>query len=524
MKKYNVRVIGSVLLKDRLVLYLEDGQSLEILQATGLVEGILDQITAPMLADGYADLAITNHNVFARYSQQTQGRVEFYRVRRKPLSRWLNRLRELVRGNDPTAVETALLEETRALLQDPAVQATSAREIGFDVKIADLGEDETVIAVSATGVVPHMDYLTRHMQYALKYASEAGIQQFLAKMEEAVLQWDYHAEELMRFMAVGDLPIADDGSIIAYKVLARGKDDRFYDPHSRRVPQRLGSYVYMDPQYIDLSRRTECSVGIHVAQRQYLRNYTSDVCFLIKFDPRDVVAVPLGEPEKVRIRGYHLVAELPEELYQLIRNNRPITDHPAGRQILEKIVKGEHISIMERVQVFGSNSAPPVVTPVEPPTPEQPKSTQTASIVRGKGKNSGLTALPQEGEIDPQAMVSPKEFQQQVNLTRKEQAQQLYRAWQQDPSPANWDALWAFKRKARQSWETLGVPEPVPLSSSTAAPRLTQAQTARALFDQQDFEGLWAFKRRVRKGWTVLGFTADEIDRIQAEEIQQNKL
>ncbi|MEL2330844.1 hypothetical protein, partial [Klebsiella pneumoniae] len=85
-------------------------------------------------------------------------------------------------------------------------------------------------------------------------------------------------------------PIADDGCIVIYKLLLKDgpsdhKEFSYRDIHSQKVPQSVGTLVCMNESLVDPDRRNECSNGLHVARRQYLGNFSGNVCVLAKVAP-----------------------------------------------------------------------------------------------------------------------------------------------------------------------------------------------------------------------------------------------
>jgi hypothetical protein len=204
------------------------------------------------------------------------------------------------------------------------------------------------------------------MATASKLGSSIGVQKFLERLGAVIEKRGHSVQELLNFMSRGDLPIADDGCIIGYKVLRSTKKESYTAPgedpmpvpptgyyvdcHSGRVLQRVGSYVTQ--KHVDESRRTQCSTGLHIARRAYLSGFSGDIITLVKIAPEDVMAVPEGEPDKMRARGYHIIAEIPKDEHSRLRNNQPIEGMMAKR-MLGMAVKGQHIDIIEDVIIGG---------------------------------------------------------------------------------------------------------------------------------------------------------------------------
>jgi len=183
--------------------------------------------------------------------------------------------------------------------------------------------------------------------------SAKGLKNFIRLFEKGKVK--HSMEELLTFMKKSDLTIADDGSIIGYKIL-RNSDakDVFVDPHTMTVRQKLGSVVYMPQSKVNDNRRVACSTGLHVCSKKYL-GYDGDLLTLVKVRPHDVIAVPEND-YKMRCCAYQIVAILPQDIYSHLRNGGNIYDLPKGEKIMANVIAGNHPSITNKVEV-GANGA-----------------------------------------------------------------------------------------------------------------------------------------------------------------------
>jgi hypothetical protein len=122
------------------------------------------------------------------------------------------------------------------------------------------------------------------------------------------------------------------------------------DCHSKKVKQKLGSRVVMDPKLVDPSRRTECSSGLHIARRGYLNHFSGDTIMMVKIAPEDVIAVPMGEPDKMRVAAYHIVGQIPPNVHAALRSNRPMTGDSTASKMLADVLAGNHVPVLEEVR------------------------------------------------------------------------------------------------------------------------------------------------------------------------------
>lgn len=100
-------------------------------------------------------------------------------------------------------------------------------------------------------------------------------------------------EDLFAWLESGDMPIAEDGDIIAFKKV----QNDYYSYHSGRsgkVLHQMGTVVEIPRSEVDPNRRNECSTGLHFCSYGYLSNYYggNGRVLMVKINPADVVAIP----------------------------------------------------------------------------------------------------------------------------------------------------------------------------------------------------------------------------------------
>ncbi len=120
-------------------------------------------------------------------------------------------------------------------------------------------------------------------------------------------------EELYGFMEVNNLPVTPDGHFIAYKMV---RSD-FLDIRTGTMDNSPGSVVKMKRADVDPDKHSTCSVGLHFAALEYVRNgnYGSrgggHRLVAVKINPRDVVAIPTDyNNSKGRACQYLILKEL----------------------------------------------------------------------------------------------------------------------------------------------------------------------------------------------------------------------
>lgn len=419
MKKL-VTIVGISVDAQNAVLYLEDGSTVTIAQGDPRLPIIVETAKKQIPVDGSAvvDIAepVTVRNEFKETEEGTGGLIKFFRVAKSFIKKFIDtespeKVDESVAHISPLELgikpgQTILdVEEaddlTYALEAQPAaVEAVVEAPVAEEVKPAELTNDQkidlatarmrelagkgstvddpdfhkpitdedpdTIVAVNTqTGsVIPHAHKLSSQMKAASKLKDFRGFVNFLNRLEPVLKDRGHSAEDLMKFIEFGDLPIADDGCIVIYKRLKQS-GNTFVDVHSGRIKQNVGSYVFMKPGLVDPNRRQDCSNGLHVASLGYLSSFSGNVTVMAKVRPEDVFAVPEYSRTKMRVCGYHILAVLPESLRTHVNSGGSISSIPEGKELLNKVLRGAHVGITELVEVGGHNGSNVTYTKVE---------------------------------------------------------------------------------------------------------------------------------------------------------------
>lgn len=546
------RIVAAILDTTQLTLYLEDASTVVIPQGDVRVKRIIEAVTEPLSTQGWADVELgyanEGGNPYQDFEEQTSGVIKFFRVAKKFVKNLFNpetdapvvdpvalgnvptleatvaESGELVPVADPKAASTPDKIRDATTNQKPSVTSAvdqimaNAKPVSDpNFNTADHNSDlDTMIAVVETKdggkqVIPGVENLSNQMRVASKLGSTIGVQRFLERLGAVINDRGHSVMELLNFMSKGDLPIADDGSIIGYKVLRSTVKGGFIGPNddpmpvpptgyyvdcwSGRVLQRVGSYVTQE--HVDPSRRTQCSTGLHIARRAYLSGFSGDIITLVKIAPEDVIAVPAGEPDKMRARGYHILAEIPKDEHSRLRANQPI-EGMIAKKMLGMAIKGEHIGIIEDVVIGGPRGAAVKVTLREGVETKAPQITKDAPVAE---------ALPDPEKKDGAAVVDAKAISQTVTAnktaapeTRAQRIERLLTILRNTSNlqihrQAAADELRSISKTAKKSLKALGIvsmdeafiqkyesvqlaskPEPVKAASKTAPVKKAAAQ------------------------------------------------
>jgi hypothetical protein len=364
-----LKIVAAVVDTTEVTLYMTDGSKLTIPQGDPRVSVVVDKVI-PLVEQGQVaevDLDVrTSH--FSEFEQMVEGIIRFYRVAKAAFDTAVNR--QNIPAGQFGPVPSGQGSATQSAVAEIIANAKPTSDPGFNA--SDLGSDETIVAVVEEGgqqvAVPGMEKLGDQFSHSAKFKDSIGVQNLIKRMAKMQAGSRQHSvEDLLRFLERADLPIADDGSIIGYKILRRYRGhetNTFVDCHTGKVKQRVGSFVCVAEELVDKNRRNECSNGLHVCRRGYIGNFGGDTVTLIKVAPEDVIVVPHGDANKVRVCGYHILVELPQGSYNRLKNNQPMTDDPEVAKLLGQVLSGNHVGRLEEVQITGQYGEGVLITPL----------------------------------------------------------------------------------------------------------------------------------------------------------------
>lgn len=469
-----IKVVAAIVDTRQLTLYKEDGETIVIQQGDPRVKKIVEEVTPLIIKQGWAEVDVTSENVYHEFEKKS-GVVKFFKVAREKLAK-------LFHSDEPTVSEGAVgkipVEQAIAEIManaepvsSPTFNTNQIAKQGNVVESNGMTDNQrnekktshTIVASVNGKIIPDMEKIETQFMRATKLGSTKAIENFLKRLGAVINERSHSVEDLLKFLERGDLPIAEDGSIIIYKILNK-RGDKFYDVYSGNVPQKVGSYVCMDISLVDRNRNQECSNGLHVARRGYLGSFNGSACVIAKLAPEDVVTVPLYDANKMRVMGYHILYELPDELYRMLKQNKPITDTQFGATLLGNIIAGNHIRVTEVVTIGGPKGTKITVTEnirdrhdtlLEQKVTKPAKKEKAKPKLKKKFKAEAIGNNKQEAAAP---MINPKDVIQKIeSLSRKEQAQKLLKAFQKNPTQKNLDKITDYKKKVKIGWDKLGI-------------------------------------------------------------------
>lgn len=507
-----VRVIAAIVDERQLTLYQESGETIVIPQGDERLAKIVKHIT-PILAAGPGSVAEVDisipaeFNPYREFEEQTKGKISFFKVAKDRLAKWLNKAAEALTQEAapivlPTTLGTIPGIPIPPLVQEASPEPGKAAQLlaatddiikhaqpasAPDFHDKDVGKDgsSTIVAVVKSDdgenkVVAGVEKLKPQFDRAVKSASTKGMKAFMQRVAAVADQRRHSIDDLLKFLERGDLPIADDGTIVIYKVLRRKTDDRqvYVDCHTRKVPQKVGSYVCMDPSLVDPNRSNECSNGLHVARRAYVGGFSGDVVVLAKVRPEDVIAVPNYDANKMRVCGYHILFELSDDAFSKLKANRPFTDNEDAQLLLGQALAGDHPPPIEEVRITQHMGNGVQITSLIPVMKK--RASGNAPVITADKKLSQkaemeikpVEALPEVSsntlnapKVDPKAVVKALNKVKAEVESRSMKAKRLYNEFVATKSVNKKrqiaQALWDHKRSVKLGWVALGLSEQI---------------------------------------------------------------
>lgn len=518
MKKL-VTIVGISVDAQNAVLYLEDGSTVTIAQGDPRLPIIVETAKKQIPVDGSAVVDIAEpvkvRNEFKETEEGTGGLIKFFRVAKSFVKKFIDtespeKVDEVVAHISPlelgikpgqtildveeaddltyaleaqpaaveVAVEAPVAEEVKPaeLTNDQKIDLATARmrelagkgstvdDPDFHKPITDEDPDTIVAVNTQTGsVIPHAHKLSSQMKAASKLKDFRGFVNFLNRLEPVLKDRGHSAEDLMKFIEHGDLPIADDGCIVIYKRL-KEKHGTFVDVHSGNIKQNVGSYVFMRPGLVDPNRRQDCSNGLHVASLGYLSSFSGNVTVMAKVRPEDVFAVPEYSRTKMRVCGYHILAVLPESLRNHVNSGGSISSIPEGKELLNKVLRGAHVGITELVEVGGHNGSNVTYTKVENAEAAKAEEVKVALVKETLEQSDLSEAAPIEKVApvratdlkEPTPVVAPEIKKTKIDLLW-EQFEAAYLAEDLATAQKFAEELISAKQKAKKGWAKLGI-------------------------------------------------------------------
>lgn len=389
-----------------------------------------------------------------------------------------------------------------------------------------VGEDKVVI--------PHVENLQAHMARAAKDGSPS-VTNFFKRLAPIIQARKHSGEDLMKFIKRSEMPITNDGRIIAYKRVTSSPEQGYVvDTHSKKIKQRVGSRVTMPVDMVDPSRHNSCSTGLHVANLGYLGGFSGDKTLIVLVDPENFIAVPVGEDTKARVSSYDVIGLMSANSHAQTNNGSYIEGDLSFEQLIIAAVEGTTIKPFEEIFV-GTKEITSVSLLEAGPKTEALKSEKPTS-------GTSLKADHAPGHTSPSADVAKKMRELKTGNTLGDDVREAFIMLKNSKSKAdvarafqtstrsigrwmekyNYEAfeiaqedLEATEEMAPEIIKNLAQPEPSKHVTEMVTAGRTNIEIAREMFNRGDFAKLYEFKKSKKKSWLALGFSAGDMNHIE---------
>ena len=408
MFNMQIYIVVSMIADDKnIVLYFADGTERVLPTDLKITQNIVDKVTEA-LSNGQTVELMDNDfdehkyfNIYPKVEEQIKG-IKFFRT----LKKWFT-------GD----TQSSLNQRETVFL--PVGNHTELTDEETLVAVVENQDDATAEPV----VIPHVENLAPQIEHiANGEMNSVGLEKFITRLSKVISKRQHSVEDLLAFLRQNDLPITDDGCILAYKRLL-SRDGYFVDTHTRKVQQNVGSIVEVDESLVDPDRRNECSNGLHVGRKDYMGSFSGDAIFIVKVAPEDVIAVPRDYGRsKMRTCRYHVLHAVNKEAFNnIVSRESSLTYDQKMEKLLANLVAGNYPEAKEAVKIGGHRGTDITVTKlndelvdlrdnVEPVQATMEATSPTAVALNGEPTEGAAKAAPSVSEeAKPKAATKAKQ-------------------------------------------------------------------------------------------------------------------
>lgn len=392
-------------------------------------------------------------------------------------------------------------------------------------------------------VIPDVENLKGHMQRASEEKSPSVIN-FLKRLAPVIQDRKHSGEDLMKFIQKSEMPLTNDGRIIAYKrVNIQDADNGIYrDCHTGKVFQQLGSRVVMPVDLVDASRHNSCSTGLHVCNLGYLGGFSGTNTLIVLVNPEDFIAVPHNEYTKARVCAYDIVGIMDSKGH-LHANRGKSVKEPTFEALIADLVAGKVMQPFEIVSV--GNNGKTTITPIEGAVKGTMSVAKTKAVASGKALEpvakyqttvaQDLVQKAKEAKTQASGVIIPPEVERVFlmlldGISKSEAARaaetstrSIGRWIEKYGDPVELAKVSAARKAAeaetvsQEDLEATAEMAPQIIENLAAKPP-TKAEQVRTMFNnaktKADMDAILAFKKASKVSFASLGLSEGEVEAI----------
>lgn len=234
-----------------------------------------------------------------------------------------------------------------------------------------IAEAQGAMTAVVDGVeVPNVHKLQHYIKTAVKLKDAKGFANLLKRLAAVDASRAHSVDDAITFLSTAELPITDDGDIITYRVVSDYNERKktFFDKHTGRVPQNVGTVVEIDEKLINRSRGVSCAEGLHVSTLGYIRGFHSsgNGLFVCLVRPEDIIVVPHNVNTKVRVSSYRVVGLLSgDEASHVLSGKSLVTYEGKGNVDMSALIAGVYPPVIQNVLITSSKATTIKVTDVK---------------------------------------------------------------------------------------------------------------------------------------------------------------
>ncbi len=490
----------------------------------------ISKVVEALKTKSEVEVDLTSYETFGLLETKSNGLVRFFRVAKSAIKSIFGA------GETYGKVETsgsvtyakpgdAPQPGTDKITDEVLAKLTAAAKTNSDKPAPKA--DTTVVAVVDKTPIIGAEKLEKQVNHAVKTKNTVGITKFFERLATVAASRKHTAQELLHFLEKMDMPMADDGSILAYKSLKTTDEPGiFVDNYSSRLRQGLGTKVQMDAELVDDNRRVLCSNGLHIARRKYLTSYGNDghnaIC-LVKINPEDVISVPMAEQDKMRVAAYHIVAVLSDKSKAALKANVSITaTDTEASELLGRVIAGNHV-LVRNVTTQHKAGVTDQMVPVKGDLPLLVQPVIESKPATSIEDQVDTSKTMKEAKVDPASLnkaIAKKDAKKALVQKPKAKASKskpVDKPIQKVQKPVQPKAAKPKVSEASQKTqpqEKVSSPVATIAGKESTAMRLYNALMANK--SPENLKALSDFKAKAKKGWPAMGYTPEQVKNILA--------
>lgn len=220
-----------------------------------------------------------------------------------------------------------------------------------------------MVAVIDGKEVRDIEKVQHYIKTAVKLKDAKGFANLLKRLSAISKDRQHSVDDALDFLSTAEMPITDDGDIITYRVVGNYREDKgdYFDKHTNRVPQNVGTVVTIEESLINRSRSNSCAEGLHVCTLRYISSFfnrgSRDGLFVCLVRPEDIIVVPHNEKTKVRVSSYRVVGLLSDAATAHVLSGKSLITFDGDSKVnMAELIAGVYPPVVRNVLITASRA------------------------------------------------------------------------------------------------------------------------------------------------------------------------